>query len=72
MSDQTEVQRLRAALVKARAVMEDALSVGEATYEDFDIKLNPWADLSMGVEEINKTLYQTTTEPSGAEGDGSE
>jgi len=59
---QTEVRRLREALVKARAVMEDALSVGEATYEDFDIKLNPWADLSMGVEEINKTLYQTPTE----------
>jgi len=59
---QTEVQRLRAALVKARAVMEDALSVGEATYEDFDIKLNPWADLSMGVEEINHAI-STTTEP---------
>jgi hypothetical protein len=69
-ADNTEIQRLRAALVKARAVMEDALSVGEATYEDFDIKLNPWADLSMGVEEINKTLYQTPTEPRVEEREG--
>jgi hypothetical protein len=46
----------REALESARNTMEDALSVGEARYKDFDTHLCPWADLSDGVYSIEASL----------------
>jgi len=53
---QQTIARQREALESARNTMEDALSVGEARYKDFDTRLCPWADLSDGVENIEAAL----------------
>lgn len=61
--DQREAARLREALERARNTMEDALSVGEARYKDYDESFCPWADLRNGVEEIGQVLSSHTEEP---------
>ncbi|WP_339246827.1 hypothetical protein NST58_06505 [Paenibacillus sp. FSL R10-2796] len=53
---QQTIARQQEALESARNTMEDALSVGEARYKDFDTRLCPWADLSDGVENIEAAL----------------
>jgi flagellar biosynthesis chaperone FliJ len=53
---QQTIARQQEVLESARNTMEDALSVGEARYKDFDTRLCPWADLSDGVENIEAVL----------------
>ncbi|MEK5415115.1 hypothetical protein [Paenibacillus sp. FSL L8-0708] len=56
VEEQQTIARQREVLESARNTMEDALSVGEARYKDFDTRLCPWADLSDGVENIEAAL----------------
>lgn len=73
---QQTIDRLTEALGSARSTMEDALSIGEARYKDFDTQLCPWADLSDGVASISVALGEgskesTKTEPHSC-GEGGE
>ncbi|MEK4880162.1 MULTISPECIES: hypothetical protein [Paenibacillus] len=60
---QQTIARQREALESARSTMEDALSVGEARYKDYDTMLCPWADLLDGVANIESVLEEGETQP---------